>query len=132
LIGLIIISHARLASELLSAAEFILGKIEKVEAIDILATPDPDNLEHRLARSVKKLKDPDGVLILTDMFGGTPNNVSCALLEKDKVEVVTGVNLPMLIEAATSRKKSTLEKLAVKVSEKGQKAINAAGVLLNS
>lgn len=109
-----------------------MGKIEKVEAIDILATPDPDNLEHRLARSVKKLKDPDGVLILTDMFGGTPNNVSCALLEKDKVEVVTGVNLPMLIEAATSRKKSTLEKLAVKVSEKGQKAINAAGVLLNS
>ncbi|KIX12100.1 PTS sugar transporter subunit IIA [Dethiosulfatarculus sandiegensis] len=130
MIGLIIISHARLASELLSAAEFILGKIKNVEAIDILATTDPDSLEQRLARSVKKLKDPDGVLILTDMFGGTPNNVSCALLEKDKVEVVTGVNLPMMIEAATTREDNTLEILAVKVSEKGQNAINAAGALL--
>lgn len=107
-----------------------MGKIKNVEAIDILATTDPDSLEQRLARSVKKLKDPDGVLILTDMFGGTPNNVSCALLEKDKVEVVTGVNLPMMIEAATTREDNTLEILAVKVSEKGQNAINAAGALL--
>ena len=129
--GILIITHAKLAMELLGAAEFILGRLEKVETLSIEADNNPQQMERQLARAVERLKEPDGVLILTDMFGGTPNNISLTLLESNKVEVVTGVNLPMLIKAATSRKGQSLSQLAAEVCRAGQEAISVAGELLN-
>jgi PTS system mannose-specific IIA component len=131
-IGILIITHASLGKELIGAAEFILGGLEKVEAMAVEAGNDPDALQQRLKKSIARLSNGDGVLILTDMFGGTPNNISLSYLEPGKVEVVTGVNLPMLIKAVSERSKCGLEKLASKVGEAGREAISSAGELLAS
>ena len=130
MIGLVIISHARLARELVNAAEFILGKIEQVETVAVEANLEADHLRRLLTGALEKANKGDGVLILTDMFGGTPNNISLAFLEPDKVEVVTGMNLPMLIKAATARQGKGLEDLARVVCEAGKGAISVAGELL--
>ena len=127
-----VISHARLGSELVGAAEFILGKIERVRTLSVEAGQDPNQIIKDLGRAVDELKAPDGVLILTDMFGGTPNNISLPFLEPGRVEVVTGVNLPMIIKAATSRKDITLPELASQVCRAGRDAISSAGELLSS
>ena len=132
MIGILVITHAQLGHELLGAAEFILGKLERVEALSVEANLDPEKIRKEIARGVKRLAEPDGVLILTDMFGGTPNNVSLAFLEEGKVEVVTGVNLPMLIKAATSRQDTSLPQLAAQVAQAGREAISVAGELLNA
>ena len=129
--GILIITHAKLAMELLGAAEFILGRLEKVETLSIEANNDPQQVERQLTKAVNRLKEPDGVLILTDMFGGTPNNISLTLWEPNMVEVVTGVNLPMLIKAATSRKGQSLSEFAADVCRAGREAISVAGELLN-
>lgn len=132
MIGILVITHAQLGHELLGAAEFILGKLERVEALSVEANLDPDKIRKEIARGVKRLAESDGVLILTDMFGGTPNNVSLAFLEEGKVEVVTGVNLPMLIKAATCRQDAQLSQLAAQVAHAGREAISVAGELLNA
>ncbi|MCA1905190.1 MAG: PTS sugar transporter [Desulfarculus sp.] len=130
MIGLVIISHARLARELVNAAEFILGKIEQVETVAVEANLEADHLRRLLTGALEKADKGDGVLILTDMFGGTPNNISLAFLEPGQVEVVTGMNLPMLIKAATARQGKGLEELARVVCEAGKGAISVAGELL--
>ncbi len=132
MIGLVIITHARLAQELLNAAEFILGKVEQAATVTVDSSLEAEKLHGRLEAAIAKVDSGDGVLVLTDMFGGSPNNISLTFLEENQLEVVTGVNLPMLIKAATGRQETTLAQLAHKVCEAGRDAISAAGELLSA
>ena len=131
--GLLLITHGRLGHELLSAAEFILGNIENAEALAVEGNLDPDKLRKDLKKALDRLGGKKKkVLIITDMFGGTPNNISLAYFDKKRVEVVTGVNLPMVIKAATSRKNHDLHELARLVCQAGRDAISVAGEILSS
>lgn len=132
MIGLVIITHARLGRELVNAAEFILGRIDQVETVAVENAQDPDRLINALKTAINRVDDGDGVLVLTDMFGGTPNNISLALFEEGRVDVATGVNLPMVIKAATSRDGKTLAELGRMVVEAGQGSISVAGEILAS
>jgi len=131
-IGLLLITHARLGRELLNAAEFILGSIEQGDFLGIEMSQDPDLIRRQVQGAIARLDQGQGVLILTDLFGGTPSNIALPFHEQDKCEVVTGVNLPMVIKAATSRGKGSLSELARAVCQAGQEAISVAGELLNS
>jgi PTS system mannose-specific IIA component len=132
MIGLLIITHARLGRELVNAAEFILGRIENIETLSVEGSIELDYLRRLMEDSIGRLQKGSGVLILTDMFGGTPNNISLAFLETGRVEVITGVNLPMLIKAATARNKNDLSALAHMVGQSGRGAISVAGEILAS
>lgn len=132
MIGLVLITHAHLGRELINAAEFILGKIEASSSVAVEAQMDSEMVSNQLKQAIKAVDHGHGVLVLTDMFGGTPNNISLTFLDRDKVEVITGVNLPMLIKAATSRQDKTLSQLAAQVAEAGQGAITVAGEFLSA
>lgn len=130
--GLVVITHSRLGRELVNAAEFILGRIEQIETVSVENNLDADALRRTLTTAMNKVDKGQGILILTDMFGGTPNNISLAFLQEGKVEVATGVNLPMLIKAATSRQGKTLAELARLSCQAGREAISVAGEILSS
>ncbi|MEW5913127.1 MAG: PTS sugar transporter subunit IIA [Thermodesulfobacteriota bacterium] len=132
MIGLVLITHARLALELVNAAEFILGRIEQVATVAVDANPEAGQLRSKLEAALAQVDQGQGVLILTDMFGGSPNNIALAFLEEGKAEVVTGVNLPMLIKAATSRQDTDLATLARTVCQAGRESISVAGELLSA
>ena len=132
LIGLVLITHARLGRELVNAAELILGKIKQVATVAVETNPEAEQLREKLEAALSQMDKGQGVLILTDMFGGSPNNISLAFLEEGTAEVVTGVNLPMLIKAATSRQDTDLAQLSKLVCEAGRDSISVAGELLSS
>ncbi len=124
------VTHSALADELLLATQQIVGDIEGMEPISIDLTEPPEEIRERIRRGIKKVDRGKGVLILTDMFGGTPSNVSLSFLEKGKVEVVTGVNLPMLLKLATLRDEMPLEELASFIANYGKKNIHLASEVL--
>lgn len=123
-------THCDLGRELLKAAEFIVGRIEAADAIPITETSGSEKLREIIKEKVKALNNGQGVLILTDMFGGTPSNLSLSFLDKDKVEVLTGVNLPMLIAIVQKRGELRLGELAKKAQEAGKMGISLASKLL--
>lgn len=129
MIGLLLVTHAGLAEELLVAAEMIVGKIEKAEAIGIKADAKVDGIMTDIKGAIGKVSEK-GVIIMTDMFGGTPSNVSLSFLDENKVEVLTGVNLPMVIKFATERKNGSVADLAKKLKECGLESITVAGEYL--
>jgi PTS system mannose-specific IIA component len=127
MIGILVITHCRLGDALLEAADFILGeRPDAVKAISIDINEDAEKLRNKIADKIKKLKTEDGILILTDMFGGTPSNLSYSFLEEGHIEVISGVNLPILIRAATARKTQTLSELAGNLEVFGKKSISLA------
>ncbi len=130
MVGVIVVTHSALADELLLATQQIVGDIEGMEPISIDLTEPPEEIRERIRRGIKKVDRGKGVLILTDMFGGTPSNVSLSFLEKGKVEVVTGVNLPMLLKLATLRDEMPLEELASFIANYGKKNIHLASEVL--
>ena len=132
MIGLIIVTHCDLGRELLNAAKFIVGRIEAVETIAINQNSDSSELLKTIEKKIATLNKGEGVLILTDMFGGTPSNLSLSFLKEEKVEVLTGVNLPMLIATVQTRTKLPLSELAEKAQEAGKMGISLAGKLLES
>jgi len=132
MIGLLIVTHCDLGKELLNAAEFILGSIEAASAVPITQTTGSEKLRKVIEEKVAVLDSGQGVLILTDMFGGTPSNLSLSFLKKDKVEVLTGVNLPMIISIVQSRLHLKLAEVAEKAREAGKAGISLAGKLLES
>ena len=131
MVGLLIISHCDLGKELLNAAELILGRLESASSISITQTTESEELLKTISEEIKALDRGKGVLVLTDMFGGTPSNLSLSFLEEGKVEVLTGVNLPMLIKLSTYRNNSTLSELAMNIKSFGQKNINLASEIMN-
>jgi len=131
MIGIVIVTHAQLGHALLETAEAILGeKIQNSAAVSINLTDDVDNLRNLIDKAVKKNKDENGVLILTDMFGGTPSNLSYSFLEDGKIEVLSGVNLPIVLKAINLRKKLPLTEMAIKLEEQGKKSISLASSIL--
>ncbi len=133
MVGILVISHGRLAIELLAAARTIEPALaEQARAITLEWNVDPDAARAEIARSLRELDTGDGVMVLTDMFGGTPTNLSLGFLDPARSEVITGVNLPMLIKLAGVRRHDgqTLRELAKVVAEKGQKSIYVVSEIL--
>jgi PTS system mannose-specific IIA component len=129
-IGVVIVTHAALADEFLMATQQIVADVEGMEPISIDPSEVIEDVKKRIKKAIKKVDIGGGVLILTDMFGGTPSNISLSFLEKDKVEVVTGINLPMLVKLSTLREEKTLEELASFIKSYGQKNIHVASEIL--
>jgi PTS system mannose-specific IIA component len=130
MIGLVLVTHGRLAEEFVHALEHIVGRQEMVAAVSI--GPE-DKMEVRradIAAAVKSVDSGEGVIILTDMFGGTPSNLAISLLEEGHVEVVAGLNLPMLVKLVRVRKESNLHKCAAAAQDAGRKYINIASQIL--
>ena len=130
MIGLLIVTHCDLGKEFINAAEFIVGRMVGVEAISITQTSDSEETRKVIEERIAILDKGQGVLILTDMFGGTPSNISLSFLQVEMVEVLTGVNLPMIISVAQNRSDLTLSELAEKAQEAGKMSISLAGKLL--
>jgi PTS system mannose-specific IIA component len=131
MIGIVIVTHSQLGDALIEASEFVLGsRAEAVIAVSIDLKENADKLRNKIADAIKKLKSDDGILILTDMFGGTPSNLSYSFLEEGRIEVISGVNLPILIRAASARKNQTLSELAASLEAFGKKSISLASGIL--
>jgi mannose PTS system EIIA component len=126
MIGLVLVTHAGIARELLDAAEIIMGEIELAEAVGIKPDDPVDGIRDAIAGAIKKVGD-DGVIIMTDMFGGTPSNMSLSFLEESRIEVLTGVNLPMMIKFAQDRAKFGVAELAEKLMQSSRESIIVAG-----
>ena len=131
MIGIVIVTHSQLGDALIEAAEFIIGKRpEALVSVSIDLNESAEVLRGKIAAGIKEVKSKEGVLILTDMFGGTPSNLSYSFLEEGQIEVISGVNLPILIQAANTRAKVDLTKLAIKLEAFGKKSISLASSLL--
>jgi mannose PTS system EIIA component len=133
MVGILIVTHRQLAEALLSASDLILGHLEKVVAVSLDPSAAPGDARQQIAEGLAKLNGSDGVLILTDMFGGTPSNLSLSFLKEGLVEVISGVNLPMLIKVNQLRlgKYGSLREMALSLQQSGQQGITVASELLH-
>jgi len=129
-IGVVVVTHGQLATELVNAAEMIVGDLPRFTAVSIGWHDDVNDAREDIAQAIERVRSSDGVLLLTDMFGGTPSNLGMTFLETDRVEVITGVNLPMLIKLAGLRGSSNLLAVAKEMREHGRNAIWVASDLL--
>jgi PTS system mannose-specific IIA component len=132
MIGGIIVSHGRLAEELLNALTIILGEAPNIEAISIGWYDDVEDSKKKISQCLKRVDQRNGVIIFTDMFGGTPSNLSFSFLRDNQVEIITGINLPMLIKFVSLQRSNNLKDVARKVVEQGKKNIHLASALLSS
>ncbi|MGA1861586.1 PTS galactitol transporter subunit IIBC [Deferribacter thermophilus] len=131
MIGVVLLTHGSLGLALLKTAEMILGKKDRVEILPVQSGSSLNDIAEVLEEYIIKYKD-SGLLILTDMFGGSPTNIAMAYMNEDKVDVVTGVNLPMLIKVLTLREEvNDVTEIAKKVVERGKDSIKRPGDLLN-
>jgi len=129
MVGLVIVCHEEMGAELVRAAEMIVGRIEAVETVSVKQDSAPETLRDRIQSTIKKVDRKKGVMLFTDMFGGTPSNIALAFLG-DSVEVVSGVNLSMIIKFANHRDEKALPELARLVQEAAQKSIVIASQML--
>ncbi len=133
MIGALIVTHGKLAYELLNAAQKIEANLGVMEAVPLEWTDTVDEAREKIRKALERLGETDGVIIFTDMFGGTPSNISLSFLEKGHVEIVTGVNLPMVVKFATMQQDARdVSTLAHVICEKGSKAIRVASDLLDA
>ncbi len=132
MIGGIIVSHGRLAEELLNALTIILGEAPNIEAISIGWYDDVEDSKKKINQSLKRVDQKNGIVIFTDMFGGTPSNLSFSFLRDNHIEIITGVNLPMLIKFVSLQRSNNLKDVSKKVVEQGKKNIHLASALLSS
>ena len=130
MIGVVVVTHGHLATELVNAAETIVGDLPNFTAVSIGWHEDVQDARDEIAAAIARVQGPEGVLIVTDMFGGTPSNLGITFLEANKVDVITGVNLPMLIKAANLREERNLTEVARSLREHGKNAIWVASDLL--
>lgn len=128
-IGGVIVSHGRLANELLAAAETVIGNLENIAAVSIGWHDDVEAAKDEIERAIKSVSQGAGVLLMTDMFGGTPTNISAMFLEEGEVEIVTGVNLPMVVKFATHASDTALSELSKEVEEQGKQSIYRTAAL---
>src|SRR5215216_6829199 len=130
MIGVVLVTHGHLATELLNAAETIVGDLPRFAAVSIGWHEDTQDAREEIAQAIGRVQQGDGVLILTDMFGGTPSNLAMTFLGQDKVEVITGVNLPVVIKLASLSDQASLLDAARDMREHGRNAIWVASDLL--
>ena len=126
MIGIVLVSHANIAKEMLDVVEHIVGPQNQIISISIFPKDDMEKKRIEILNSVKKVDSGNGVVVLTDMFGGTPSNLAISVMENEKIEVVAGVNLPMLIKMMSIREKTKLKELIKISQESGRKYINVA------
>ena len=130
MIGMVLVTHGRLAQEFISALEHVVGPQLRVKAVCIGPDDDMEKRREDILRSVAAVDDGDGVVLLTDMFGGTPSNLAISVMDKAKIEVIAGINLPMLIKLASLRQNDKLDRAVLGAQEAGRKYINVASQLL--
>jgi len=131
MIGILLVTHANLGNALIETVEFISGKKEThISAVSINIQEDPETLRKKIKKAISDVQTEKGVIILTDMFGGTPSNLSYSFLEEGRVEVISGVNLPILFKAVNSRSKMNMDALTSVLVEYGKKSISLASDIL--
>lgn len=130
MIGMVLVTHGRLALELVAALEHVVGPQTQTASICIGPDDDMEQRRAEIVAAVEKVNSGDGVVVLTDMFGGTPSNLAISIMENSKVEVIAGVNLPLLIKLASLRSSEPLAEAVVQAQEAGRKYINVASALL--
>ena len=130
MIGLVLVTHGKLALEFISAMQHVVGKQENVEAVCIGPEDDMELRRKEILDKIGSVDKGQGVIVLTDMFGGTPSNLAISLIDKKKIEVIAGVNLPMLIKLAALRKERNLKEAVEGAQDAGKKYINIASQLL--
>jgi mannose PTS system EIIA component len=129
--GILLVTHANLGSALIETIEFILGKSQdNLACVSINIKENPDSLRKKIKQGISKVRSDNGIIILTDMFGGTPSNLSYSFLEEGKVEVISGVNLPILLKAVTARSKMDMSTLTTSLVKHGKKSISLASEIL--
>jgi PTS system mannose-specific IIA component len=131
MIGLILVTHGGLAEEFVAATEHVVGPQTHMQAISIGPDDDIEQRRRDIVAAVEAVDDGSGVILLTDMFGGTPSNLAISIMNQGKVEIIAGVNLPMLIKLASVRETESLEEAVASAQEAGRKYINVASRLLN-
>ena len=130
MIGIVVVTHGQLATELVNAAETIVGELRRFAAVSIGWHEDTEDARGEIQQAIARVENGSGVLILTDMFGGTPSNLAMTFLAEGRVEVITGVNLPMLIKLANLSEQTDLLAVAREMREHGRNAIWVASDLL--
>jgi PTS system mannose-specific IIA component len=130
MVGILVITHQRLAEEFIATAELIVGKIETCAGLSLDPDLPVDDLRQQINQAMDEVNDGDGVIVLTDMFGGTPSNLSLSFLNTEGIEVVTGVNLPMLLKLAQSREGHKVGELARIIKDYGRRSISLASEIL--
>jgi mannose PTS system EIIA component len=130
MIGMVLVTHGRLAIEFRAAMEHVVGPQQQVETITIGPEDDMDQRRSDIVAAVKNVDSGDGVVILTDMFGGTPSNLAISVMNGGKTEVVAGINLPMLIKLASVRGEVDLDRAVIQAQDAGRKYINVASRVL--
>ena len=131
MIGILIVTHKELAEALMSVWDLILGRSEGVQAVSLDPNDPPEVSRQKIQRSLTQINNDSGVIILTDMLGGTPSNLALPFLKEGKVEVITGVNLPMLMKLPQIRQKTDLREAAQALTQSGQKGITMASEVLH-
>ena len=127
--GLVLVTHAGLAGALVRSAEMIVGTMEQCEQVEVLPDENADEIMSKVVAAVGKFKD-DGAIIMTDLFGGTPSNMAMSFLKDGHIEVLTGVNLPMLMDFCAKRKRLSVAELTVELQKSGREGIINAGEFL--
>jgi PTS system mannose-specific IIA component len=131
MVGVVVVTHCHLGKELISAAELVVGEeLKRFQSVSIDPKEGSEEIREKIIAAIRKVDEGQGVLILTDMYGGTPSNISLSFLEEKKIEIITGVNLPMLLKLATYHNEMDLEALAVFITDYGQRNINLASEVL--
>lgn len=132
MIGLIIVTHGNLAKEFVSALEHIVGPQQQIQTISIAPTDDMEERREAILAAAAKVDTGDGVIVLTDMFGGTPSNLAISVMDGGSIEVIAGVNLPMLVKLARIREEVSIGEAAKQAQEAGRKYIHVASMVLNA
>lgn len=131
MVGVVVVTHCHLAEELICAAQLVVGEeLKQFRAVSVEPKDGSDAIREKIVAAIRKVDGGQGVLILTDMYGGTPSNISLSFLEEKRVEVITGVNLPMLLKLATIQDPLALDELAAFITDYGQRNINLASQVL--
>ena len=130
MVGLLLVSHGRIAESFLEVSLEIVGPVKGVQVVSLAEPIDEEKVMEDIQKARKEIDQGDGILILTDMFGGTPSNISLSFMKEHRVEVVTGLNLPMLIKLASLTEDKPLEELAPMIRDYGQRNIKVASEIL--
>jgi PTS system mannose-specific IIA component len=130
MIGLVLVTHGNLADEFIAATEHVVGPQEAIRAVSIGPDDDMEQRRADIIKATEEVDQGDGVILLTDMFGGTPSNLAISLLDRGNIEVIAGMNLPMLIKLAKVRDTDNVAEAVAKAQESGRKYINVASTLL--
>lgn len=128
--GIIIVAHGKLAEEFISVTQHVVGQQEQIAAVGIEPNDNSNDARERILTAIKKVNTGSGVVILTDMFGGTPSNLAISVMDTDNIEVIAGVNLPMIIKLTSIREKVSMKDAVEQAQEAAKKYINVAGNML--